>query len=78
MVAAQVIGNDATVAFAGHHGQLRAERDAAGDRPQPAGVDPAAGQRHPAARRPLHRRHRRRRRALPRATPSPRRRSSPR
>ena len=31
-VCAQVIGNDAAVAFAGVGGQLRAERDAAGDR----------------------------------------------
>ena len=41
-VAAQVIGNDAAVAFAGAAGQLRAERDAAGHGPQRAGVDPAA------------------------------------
>ena len=67
MVCAQVIGNDAAVAFAGRGRQLRAQRDAAGDRPQRPGVDPAAGQRRPAARRPLHRRHRGRRRALPRA-----------
>ena len=40
MVCAQVIGNDAAVAFAGTTGQLRAQRDAAGDGPQPAGVDP--------------------------------------
>ena len=36
-------------------GRLRAERDAAGDRPQPAGVDPVAGRVEPAAGRPLRR-----------------------
>ena len=41
-VCAQVIGNDAAVAFAGSPGQLRAQRVPAGDRPQPARVDPAA------------------------------------
>ena len=46
-VAAQVIGNDAAVAFAGIAGQLRAQRVPAGDGPQPARVDPAAGQRRP-------------------------------
>ena len=40
-----MIGNDAAVAFAGAHGQLRAQRHAAGDGPQPARVDPAARQR---------------------------------
>ena len=39
-VAAQVIGNDAAVAFAGQPGHLRAEHLPAGDRPQPARVDP--------------------------------------
>ena len=34
-------------------GQLRAERDAAGDGAEPAGVDPPAGQRQPVARRPV-------------------------
>ena len=58
-VVAQVIGNDAAVAFGGAAGQLRAQRDAAGDRPQPARVDPAARQLLAAAGRPLHRRHRR-------------------
>ena len=38
-VAAQVIGNDAAVAFAGRAGQLRAQRVPAGDGPQPARVD---------------------------------------
>ena len=66
-VAAQVIGNDAAVAFAGLHRQLRAQRDAAADGPQRAGVHPAARQRQPAAGRPVHRRHHRQRRAVPRA-----------
>ena len=44
-VCAQVIGNDAAIAFAGLAGQLRAQRVPAGDRPQPARVDPAAGRR---------------------------------
>ena len=44
-VVAQVIGNDAAVAFAGGQGQLRAQRLPAGDRPQPARVDPAARRR---------------------------------
>ena len=39
MVCAQVIGNDATIAWAGASRQLRAQRDDAGDRPQPARVD---------------------------------------
>ena len=46
-------------------GPLRAEHLHAGDGPQPAGVDPAAGVGEPAAARPLRRRHRGRRRALP-------------
>ena len=46
-VCAQVIGNDAAVAFAGSPGQLRAQRLPAGDRPQPARVDPPAGRRSP-------------------------------
>ncbi len=36
MVAAQVIGNDATITVAGQSRQLPAQRDAAGDRAQPA------------------------------------------
>jgi hypothetical protein len=39
MVAAQVVGNDAAITTGRGDGQLRAERDAARDRPQPAGVD---------------------------------------
>ena len=41
-VAAQVIGNDAAVAFGGIAGRLRAQRLHADDGPQPARVDPAA------------------------------------
>ncbi len=51
-VVAQVVGNDAAVAFGGSAGNLRAQRDDAGDRPQPARVDPAARRRQPAVRRP--------------------------
>ena len=50
--------------LSGAHGQLRAQRDAAGDRPQPAGVDPPAGGGVARVRRQVHRRHRGRRRAL--------------
>ncbi len=75
-VVAQVIGNDAAVAFGGRGRQLRAQRDAAGDRPQRAGVDPAAGQRVAGVRRPLHRRHRARTRNAASSTPSPPPRSS--
>ena len=46
MVCAQVIGNDAAVTVAGASGQLRAQRDDAGDGAQPAGVDPAAVHQH--------------------------------
>ena len=63
-VVAQVIGNDAAVAFARGGRQLRAQRDAAGDGPQRARVDPAARQREPGLRRPLHRRARGQRRAV--------------
>ena len=42
MVCAQVIGNDLTVTIGGADGQLRAQRDAAGDRAQPAAVHRAA------------------------------------
>ena len=52
MVCAQVIGNDAAIAFAGASGQLRAQRDAAGDRPQHPRVRAAARQRQPPAGRP--------------------------
>ena len=41
-VVAQVIGNDAAVAFGGAAGQLRAQRDVAGDRAQPPRVDTAS------------------------------------
>ena len=58
--------------------QLRAERDAAGDGPQPAGVDPAAGQRQPAAGRPLRRSGSRPTSSTAGRWPSRRRRSSPR
>ena len=76
MVCAQVIGNDADRRLRRRAGQLRAERDAAGDRPQPARVDPAARQRVAGCWPTVRRRHRGQRRALPRRTPSPRRRSS--
>jgi fumarate hydratase, class II len=49
MVAAQVIGNDAAITCGRAVRQLPAERDAAGDRPQPAGEHPAAGRRRAAA-----------------------------
>ena len=42
MVCAQVIGNDAAVDRRRRQRQLRAQRDDAGDGPQPARVDPAA------------------------------------
>ena len=78
MVAAQVIGNDATVGDGGRGRQLRAQRDAAGDRQEPPGVRPAARQRLPAARRPHGRRRSPRTWSGPASTPSPRRPSSPR
>ena len=46
MVCAQVIGNDAADRLRRRGGQLRAQRHAAGDRPQPARVDPAARATH--------------------------------
>ena len=58
------------------HGQPRAERDAAGDRPQPARVDPAAGVGEPHAGRQVRRRHRGRRRAVPHLRRCRRRRSA--
>ena len=52
MVAAQVIGNDATITIAGPVGQLPAERDAAADRLQPAqSIEPARAMRR--ARSPI-------------------------
>ena len=66
MVAAQVIGNDVTIATAGRVRRVRAQRHAAGHRPQPARVDAPARQRVAHPRRPLHRRHHRQRGALPR------------
>ncbi len=66
MVAAQVIGNDALRGVLRQPGQPAAQRDDAGDGPQPAGVGPAAGQRGPAAGRQGRRRRRGRRRADPR------------
>ena len=62
-VAAQVIGNDATVAFAGSQGSVRAQHLPPGHRPQPARVDPAAGLGDAPVRRPVRGRHRGRRRA---------------
>ena len=55
-VVAQVIGNDAAVGVRGLARQLRAERDAAGHRPQPARVDPLLASVSRAARRQVHRR----------------------
>ena len=57
-------------------GQLRAERHAADDGAQPPGVDPPAGQRLPAVRRPVRRRHRGQRRACARVRGGLARRSS--
>ena len=54
----------------GRQRQLRAQRDDAGARAQPAGVGPAAVHQQPAAGRPLHRRHHRQRRPDARPTPS--------
>ena len=64
-VCAQVIGNDAAIAFAGSAGQPRAQRDAPGHGPQPAGVDPDPGRRVPHLRPHLRDRDHRRRGALP-------------
>ena len=63
-VAAQVIGNDAAITVGGHAGQFRAQRDGADARPQPAGVDPSAGDGDAVARRALRRRHRGRHRRV--------------
>ena len=71
-VCAQVIGNDAAIAFAGSPGQLRAQRLPAGHRPQPARVDPAAGLGHPAVRRPVRRRASRPTSSAAAPTPRPR------
>ena len=57
-VCAQVIGNDAAVTLGGRRQHLRAERDDAGDRVQPAGVDPAADQRRAGLRRAVRGGHR--------------------
>ena len=65
MVCAQVIGNDAAVAFAGASGNFELNVMLPGDGPQPARVDPAAGQRQPAAGGPMRGRDRGQRRALP-------------
>ena len=51
MVCAQVIGNHATITDRRRQRQLPAQRDAAGDRQQPAGVDRTARERDAAARR---------------------------
>ena len=59
-----------------HDRQLRAQRDAAADGPQRAGVDPAAGQRQPDPGRPHGRRDHRERGAAAASWPSPRPRSS--
>ena len=77
-VCAQVIGNDAAIAFAGLAGQLRAQRVPAGDRPQPARVDPAAGVGVAPVRRPLHRRASRPTSSGAAPTPRPPRRRPPR
>ena len=63
-VVAQVIGNDAAVACGGCDGQLRTQRDAARDRAEPLGVDPAAVGGVTGVRRQVHPRHRGRRGAL--------------
>ena len=66
MVAAQVVGNDATIAWADALGlQLRPQRDDAGDRLQPPAVDRPAGEGRAAPRREVRRGTRGRRRALP-------------
>ena len=57
-VAAQVIGNDAGDRGRRDAGPLRAQRLRAADRPQPARLDPAAGERLAAARREVRRRDR--------------------
>ena len=64
---AQVIGNDAAVAFAGAAGNFELNVMLPVMAPQPARVDPAAGQHQPAARRPLIDGIEAERRALPRA-----------
>ncbi len=64
-VGAQVMGNDAVVAFAGLAGSFRAQHLPTGGGPQPARVDRSARHLHPAVRRPLRRRDRGRRGALP-------------
>ena len=58
MVAVQVFGNDAAVAFAGSAGQLPAQRLQAGDAAQRARIDRAAGRRDRFVRRALRAGHR--------------------
>ena len=72
MVAVQVFGNDAAVAFANSPGPLSAERLQAGDPAQRARVDRAAGRRLPVVRRSLRARHRAESRAHPPARRSSR------
>ena len=64
-VVAQVIGNDAAVAFGGAAGNLELNVMLPVIAPQPARVDPAARVGQPHAGRQVHRRHRGRRRAVP-------------
>ena len=64
-VVAQVIGNDAAVAFGGGGGEPRAQRDASGDRPEPARIDTPSQRRQHRFRRQMHLRDRGRRRSLP-------------
>ncbi len=52
-VGAQVVGNDAAVAFAGTTGSFELQRGRAGDGPQPVGVDPHPGRRRPGPGRPV-------------------------
>ena len=65
MVAAQVIGNDATIAVAGHERQPRPQRDDAGDRPRPARIIELAGSGCRVFAEKCVRRHQGQRRALP-------------
>ncbi len=64
MVCAQVIGNDAAVAFAGASGNFELNVMLPVMARNTSGVDPAIGQCEPAARRPLRGGHRGQRRAL--------------
>ena len=76
-VAARVFGNDAHRRVRRLAGDPRAQHVPARDGRRAVRVGHAAGQRVPRVRRPLRRRHRGRRGALPRATPSGHRRSPP-